>query len=36
VDFQVSERTVRLNIGLEGTETLWSDLMQGLTKAARQ
>jgi cystathionine beta-lyase/cystathionine gamma-synthase len=36
VDFQVSERTVRLNIGLEGTETLWSDLMQGLTQAARQ
>jgi cystathionine beta-lyase/cystathionine gamma-synthase len=35
VDFNVSPRMVRLNIGLEGTEVLWSDLVQALTKAAK-
>jgi len=35
VDFNVSERTVRLHVGLEGTDTLWSDLAQGLARAAR-
>jgi cystathionine beta-lyase/cystathionine gamma-synthase len=35
IDFNVSERTVRLHIGLEGTDTLWSDLAQGLQRAAR-
>jgi cystathionine beta-lyase/cystathionine gamma-synthase len=33
VDFGVPARMIRLNIGLEGTETLWSDLEQGLARA---
>lgn len=33
VDFGVPPRMIRLNIGLEGTETLWSDLEQGLARA---
>jgi cystathionine beta-lyase/cystathionine gamma-synthase len=35
VDFNVPARMVRLHIGLEGTEVLWSDLVQALTKAAK-
>ena len=35
VDFGVSERMVRLHVGLEGTEALWADLAQALA-AARQ
>jgi cystathionine beta-lyase/cystathionine gamma-synthase len=33
LDFGVPERMVRLHIGLEGTEVLWSDLTEGLAKA---
>jgi cystathionine beta-lyase/cystathionine gamma-synthase len=36
VDFGVPPRMVRLNIGLEGTEALWSDLEQGFARAARR
>jgi cystathionine beta-lyase/cystathionine gamma-synthase len=35
VDFNVSARVVRLNVGLEGTEVLWQDLSQALAKATR-
>lgn len=35
VDFGVSPRMVRLHVGLEGTEALWSDLTHGLDAAAR-
>jgi cystathionine beta-lyase/cystathionine gamma-synthase len=35
LDFDVSPRMVRLHIGLEGTEALWSDLVRGLDTAAR-
>jgi cystathionine beta-lyase/cystathionine gamma-synthase len=35
VDFGVPARMIRLNVGLEGTETLWSDLEQSLAQAAR-
>jgi cystathionine beta-lyase/cystathionine gamma-synthase len=35
LDFDVSPRMVRLHIGLEGTEALWSDLSRGLDRAAR-
>ena len=35
VDFGVPPRMIRLNIGLEGIETLWSDLEQGLARAKR-
>jgi cystathionine beta-lyase/cystathionine gamma-synthase len=35
VDFGVPARMIRLNVGLEGTEALWSDLEQSLTQAAR-
>jgi cystathionine beta-lyase/cystathionine gamma-synthase len=35
LDFDVSPRMVRLHIGLEGTEALWSDLARGLDTAAR-
>jgi cystathionine beta-lyase/cystathionine gamma-synthase len=34
LDFGVPARMIRLSIGLEGTETLWSDLAQGLLRAA--
>lgn len=34
LDFGVPARMIRLNIGLEGTEVLWSDLEQGLARAA--
>lgn len=34
LDFAVPPRMIRLNIGLEGTETLWADLHQGLAKAS--
>ena len=33
LDFGVSARMVRLHIGLEGTEALWSDLLNGLDEA---
>lgn len=35
LDFGVPERMVRLHVGLEGTETLWSDLENALHEAAR-
>jgi cystathionine beta-lyase/cystathionine gamma-synthase len=35
LDFAVPERMVRLHVGLEGVETLWSDLQQGLDRARR-
>jgi cystathionine beta-lyase/cystathionine gamma-synthase len=35
VDFGVPPRMIRLNVGLEGTEALWSDLEQGFAEAAR-
>jgi cystathionine beta-lyase/cystathionine gamma-synthase len=35
LDFGVPARMIRLSIGLEGTETLWSDLSQALATAAR-
>ncbi len=35
VDFGVPERMVRLHIGLEGTEALWSDLLQAFDAARR-
>jgi cystathionine beta-lyase/cystathionine gamma-synthase len=35
IDFNVSERTVRLHVGLEGTDTLWTDLAQGLKRATQ-
>jgi cystathionine beta-lyase/cystathionine gamma-synthase len=35
LDFGVPARMIRLSIGLEGTDTLWSDLEQGLKRAAR-
>jgi cystathionine beta-lyase/cystathionine gamma-synthase len=35
LDFGVSPRMVRLHIGLEGTEALWSDLLHGLDAATR-
>jgi cystathionine beta-lyase/cystathionine gamma-synthase len=34
LDFGVSPRMVRLHVGLEGTEALWSDLVHGLDAAA--
>lgn len=34
LDFGVPARMIRLSIGLEGTESLWSDLEQGFTRAA--
>jgi cystathionine beta-lyase/cystathionine gamma-synthase len=34
VDFGVPARMIRLNVGLEGTDTLWSDLEQSLARAA--
>ena len=33
LDFGVSARLVRLHVGLEGTETLWADMQQGLEAA---
>ena len=33
VDFGVPERMIRLHIGLEGTEVLWSDLLQAFEAA---
>jgi cystathionine beta-lyase/cystathionine gamma-synthase len=33
VDFGVSERTVRLNIGLEGIDALWADLTSAIQHA---
>jgi cystathionine beta-lyase/cystathionine gamma-synthase len=33
VDFGVPPSMIRLNVGLEGTEALWSDLEQGLARA---
>jgi cystathionine beta-lyase/cystathionine gamma-synthase len=35
LDFGVPARMIRLNIGLEGTEALWADLLQGLAKGTR-
>jgi cystathionine beta-lyase/cystathionine gamma-synthase len=35
LDFGVSARMIRLSIGLEGADTLWSDLEQGFQRAAR-
>jgi cystathionine beta-lyase/cystathionine gamma-synthase len=35
LDFGVSPRMVRVHIGLEGTEALWSDLLNGLHEATR-
>jgi cystathionine beta-lyase/cystathionine gamma-synthase len=35
LDFDVSPRMVRVHIGLEGTEALWSDLARGLDAATR-
>ena len=32
-DFGVSERIVRLHIGLEGVEALWADIKVALSKA---
>jgi cystathionine beta-lyase/cystathionine gamma-synthase len=34
LDFDVPARMVRLNIGLEGTDSLWADLVQALEKAS--
>ncbi|MGI3903544.1 MAG: PLP-dependent transferase [Janthinobacterium lividum] len=36
VDFGVSERMIRLHVGLEGTETLWADLAQALETATHR
>ena len=35
VDFGVSERMVRLHVGLEGTDALWDDVEQALAEARR-
>ena len=35
LDFGVPARMIRLNVGLEGTETLWADLLRGFEKGAR-
>ncbi len=35
LDFGVPARMVRLHVGLEGTETLWSDLARALDEASR-
>jgi cystathionine beta-lyase/cystathionine gamma-synthase len=35
VDFGVSERIVRLHVGLEGTEVLWSDIVQAISAARK-
>lgn len=35
LDFGVPARMIRLNVGLEGTETLWTDLLRGFEMAAR-
>lgn len=35
VDFGVPERMIRLHIGLEGTEALWSDMLQAFDSARR-
>jgi cystathionine beta-lyase/cystathionine gamma-synthase len=35
LDFGVPARMIRLSVGLEGTEALWSDLEQGFKRAAR-
>ncbi len=35
VDFGVTDRMVRLHVGLEGTEALWTDLTQALARARR-
>jgi cystathionine beta-lyase/cystathionine gamma-synthase len=35
LDFGVPERMIRVSIGLEGTETLWADLLQGFARAAQ-
>ena len=34
IDFGVSERVVRLHVGLEGTDALWSDLTQAIDQSA--
>jgi cystathionine beta-lyase/cystathionine gamma-synthase len=34
LDFGVPENMIRLNVGLEGTEALWSDLTQALNRAS--
>jgi len=34
IDFGVSDRMVRLHVGLEGTEALWADLKQAIDNAA--
>jgi cystathionine beta-lyase/cystathionine gamma-synthase len=34
LDFGVPERMVRLQVGLEGTDTLWSDIAQALDAAS--
>jgi cystathionine beta-lyase/cystathionine gamma-synthase len=33
IDFGVSERVVRLHVGLEGSEALWADITQAIGKA---
>jgi cystathionine beta-lyase/cystathionine gamma-synthase len=35
LDFEVPAGMIRLSIGLEGTEALWTDLLQGLKRASR-
>jgi len=35
LDFGVSERMVRLHVGLEGADALWADLEQAITSATR-
>ena len=35
LDFGVPARMIRLNVGLEGTEALWADLLRGFETAAR-
>jgi cystathionine beta-lyase/cystathionine gamma-synthase len=35
LDFGIPAGMIRLNVGLEGTEALWADLLHGFEKAAR-
>jgi cystathionine beta-lyase/cystathionine gamma-synthase len=35
LDFDVPARMIRVNVGLEGTDALWSDLLRGFEKAVR-
>jgi cystathionine beta-lyase/cystathionine gamma-synthase len=36
IDFDVPEQVVRLNIGLEGPEALWRDLLQAIESSKRE